>query len=52
MGLRWEEAVEAVTRPGARFETVEVEIDGRTQRVYKNAPTSLRALFGVPDEDR
>jgi long-chain acyl-CoA synthetase len=45
MGLSWDEAVAAVTQPGARFETIEAEIGGRRQRVYKNAPTSLRALF-------
>jgi long-chain acyl-CoA synthetase len=34
-----------VTEPGARFEVVEAEIGERRQRVYKNAPPSLRALF-------
>jgi long-chain acyl-CoA synthetase len=45
MGLLWDEAVAAVTGPGARFETAEAEIGGVRQRVYKNAPASLRALF-------
>ena len=45
MGLGWDEAVAATTGPGSIFELAEVEIGGLKQRVYKNSPSSLRALF-------
>ncbi len=47
MGMSWDEAVAAVTGPGTMFEIVEAEIGGRTLRTFKNAPPSLRALFGA-----
>jgi len=45
MGLSWDEAVAEVTGPGGRFALAEVEIDGRKQQVYANAPPTLRSLF-------
>jgi len=45
MGLSWEEAVVAVTKPGSQFELDEARIAGRLQPVFKNTPPSLRALF-------
>ena len=45
MPMTWNEAVAAVTAPGAPFEIVEVELAGRRVRVFKNGPPSLRALF-------
>jgi steroid-24-oyl-CoA synthetase len=47
MGMTWDEAVAAVTGPGGLFEIVEQEVQGRKQRVFKNAPASLRALFAA-----
>ncbi|MFN8037690.1 MAG: class I adenylate-forming enzyme family protein [Acidimicrobiales bacterium] len=44
--LSWDEAVAEVTGPGARYELAEVVVDGATQRVFTNAPPSLRELFG------
>jgi long-chain acyl-CoA synthetase len=44
-GVTWDEAVSAVTGPGERFALVDAEIDGQQQRVFQNAPASLRALF-------
>jgi long-chain acyl-CoA synthetase len=41
----WNEAVAALTAPGAPFEIVEARVHGRPRRVFKNAPASLRALF-------
>jgi long-chain acyl-CoA synthetase len=43
--MTWNEAVAAVTGPGAPFETVETELAGQRVRVFKNGPPSLRALF-------
>ncbi|HRQ48595.1 MAG TPA: AMP-binding protein, partial [Rhodocyclaceae bacterium] len=34
-----------LTAPGAPFETVEAEVDGRTVRVYRNAFPNLPALI-------
>ena len=45
MGTSWDEAVAALTRPGAPFEVVQAELGGRPLRVFKNTPPSLRALF-------
>jgi long-chain acyl-CoA synthetase len=47
MGMTWDEAVAAATGPGGMFELAEAEVGGRTLRVWKNAPPSLRALFGA-----
>jgi long-chain acyl-CoA synthetase len=43
--LSWDEAVAEVTGPGGRFELVDAEIDGRTYKVFKSTPPSLRFLF-------
>jgi long-chain acyl-CoA synthetase len=43
--MGWEEAVAAVTGPGQRFELVDATVDGVDQRVFANAPASLRSLF-------
>ena len=34
-----------LTAPGAPFETIEAEVDGRTVRVYRNAFPNLPALI-------
>jgi long-chain acyl-CoA synthetase len=40
-----EEAIAAVGAPGQPFEVIEVERDGVTNRVFKNAPANLREFF-------
>jgi long-chain acyl-CoA synthetase len=45
MGTSWDEAVAALTAPGAAYELIEQEIRGQKLRVFKNAPPSLRALY-------
>ena len=45
MPMTWNEAVAALTGPGAPFELVEAEVQGRRVRVFKSSPPSLRALF-------
>src|SRR4029453_2787309 len=47
MGMSWDEAVAKVTAPGEMFEIAEVEVGGRTLLTWRNAPPSLRALFGA-----
>ncbi len=47
MSLSYPEAVAAVTRPGERFETGTVDIDGIPTTVFVNAPTSLRDVFAT-----
>jgi long-chain acyl-CoA synthetase len=47
MAMTWQEATAALTAPGAPFEIVEADVRGRRQRVYKNAPPTLRALFDL-----
>ena len=51
----FEEAVEQVTAPGARFALNDEEVDGRRLPVFYNTPRSLRALFdtlrGRPHDD-
>ena len=44
MTVSYEEAVAAVTAPGERFETEEIEIRGSTVTAFKNAPPSLREI--------
>jgi long-chain acyl-CoA synthetase len=39
------EAHRRLTAPGSPFEIVELEIRGETQRVWKNAPATLRDVF-------
>src|SRR5262245_25210530 len=45
MPMTWNEALAAVTAPGAPFEIVEGEARGQRMRVFKSGPPSLRALF-------
>ena len=45
MPLTYDEALAQVTGPGQLFELVEVPVDGRTVRVFKNAPANLGQLF-------
>ena len=45
MALSIEEAIAAVAAPGQPFEVIEVETDGVTNRVFKNAPANLRQFF-------
>ncbi len=46
----WEEAVAAVTGPGARFEMADVDVMGTTQTVIATGPPTLRHLFALwPD---
>ena len=47
MSLSYAEAVAAATAPGERFETTTVDIRGIPTTVFRNAPGSLRDLFGV-----
>ena len=46
-GLSIAEAVAALTAPGAPFEMEGKIIGGRATRIWKNAPSSLRAVFGA-----
>ena len=43
--LTWDEAVARVCGPGGRYELVDGEVDGRTYKLFKNTPPSLRFLF-------
>jgi len=45
--MDWEEAVARVTAEGGPYELAEAQIDGRSCRVFRNAPPSLRAIFDV-----
>ncbi len=45
MPSTWDEAVAALTGPGAPFESVEAEVHGQRLRIFKNTPASLRTLF-------
>ena len=45
MGLSMAEAIATVSGPGQPFETVEETVDGVTNRVFKNAPPTLRVYF-------
>ena len=40
-----DQAIAAATAPGQPHELIDKVINGRAQRVFKNAPASLRALF-------
>lgn len=42
--LSYDAAVAALTAPGERFETAEVDIGGVTYTVFRNAPPSLREI--------
>jgi long-chain acyl-CoA synthetase len=43
----YEEAIAAVSAPGQPFEVVTVEKSGVTNRVFKNAPTTVRDFFDL-----
>jgi len=43
--LTYEEAAAAVTGPGERYEVETIQIGGVPVKAFKNAPTSLRAIF-------
>jgi long-chain acyl-CoA synthetase len=43
----YEEAIAAVSAPGQPFEVVTVEKDGVTNRVFKNAPATVRDFFDL-----
>ncbi|MGI8791734.1 MAG: class I adenylate-forming enzyme family protein [Acidimicrobiales bacterium] len=45
MTMSYQDAVNAVTAPGQRFETTEIDADGIATTVFANAPSSLRAIF-------
>src|SRR3954454_19245906 len=42
--MSYADALAAVTAPGERFETTEVDINGVRVTVFKNAPPSLREI--------
>jgi long-chain acyl-CoA synthetase len=46
MSLSYEDAAARVTAPGERFEVEEITVRGATYRAFRNAPRSLRELFG------
>jgi len=43
--MAWDEAVAALTEPGAPFEIVEAPVGGQHLKVFKRTPPSLRQLF-------
>ncbi len=47
MALSMQEAIAAVTAPGQPFEVQLVQVDGVTNRVFKNAPANLRDIFDM-----
>jgi len=46
-GLSYDDAVATATAEGAVFETTEVVVEGIEQTVFKHAPPTLGALFGL-----
>ncbi|HEY8544229.1 MAG TPA: class I adenylate-forming enzyme family protein, partial [Acidimicrobiales bacterium] len=46
-GMRYEDAIAAVTAPGQPFEIGTVTVRGIEQKVFVNAPPTLQALFGL-----
>ncbi len=47
MATSFEEAIAQVSAAGQPFEVVEAVVDGATQRVFKNAPATLRDFFDL-----
>jgi long-chain acyl-CoA synthetase len=43
--LSWDDAVAEVCGPGGRYELVDGVVDGRSYKLFKNTPPSLRFLF-------
>ena len=50
--MKRSEAIAALTKPGERYELRELEIKGVPLRVFKNAPSSLRALYEETRSDK
>lgn len=48
--MTWDEAVSALTAPGAPFATQEVDVEGRPTLVFERTPPSLRTLFASARE--
>ena len=47
VALSYQEAVQAVSAPGMPFEVIEVDRDGVTSRMFKNAPATLKDFFNL-----
>ena len=47
MSVSFDQAASLLTGPGQPFETIEADVLGTTQPVFKNAPANLRDLFMV-----
>ncbi len=47
MTLTYDQAVAEATAPGELFEVAEAEVLGATQKIFVNAPGTLRQLFGL-----
>ncbi len=47
MGLSYEDAIAAVAAPGQPFEIHSVEVNGVTNRAFKNSPPTLRDFFNL-----
>ncbi|HEY8153763.1 MAG TPA: class I adenylate-forming enzyme family protein [Myxococcota bacterium] len=45
--MSWDEAVRALTAPGAPFEVAEAEVRGQKLKVFRRTPPSLRELFAT-----
>src|SRR4051812_21444725 len=47
MTISYDDAVAQITAPGERFETTVLDLGGIPTTVFKNAPNSLRDIFGA-----
>jgi long-chain acyl-CoA synthetase len=47
MGTSWDDAIAALTAPGAPFEVVEADVGGQRLKVFRRTPPSLRELFAI-----
>ncbi|MCZ7618285.1 MAG: acyl--CoA ligase [Myxococcota bacterium] len=47
MGMSWDDAAAAITGPDGPFPIGHAEVFGRTTRVFRNTPPSLRVLFAA-----
>jgi long-chain acyl-CoA synthetase len=50
VGLSFEQAIAAVAAPGQPFEVIEYTRDGVTNRIFKNAPATMRDFFDLARE--
>ena len=50
MAMTYDDAVAALTGPGAPFATKEIELEGRTLEVFERTPKSLREVFETARE--